>query len=332
MTGAVSPVELEESFAGSAEPFRRELLAHCYRMTGSLHEAEDAVQETLLRAWRSYANFDPSRASLRTWLHRIATNTCLNALEKRQRRPLPSALSAPSSTPALSAPTDIAWLEPLPDALVSAGEDPANLVVERGSVRLAFVAALQHLPPRQRAVLLLREVLAWPAAEVADALGTTVPAVNSALQRARTQLEAASPREDDLLEPGDPVLREVVERYMRAFEEADASALVELMREDIVVEMPPSPTWYAGRVAAGAFTSGVFSARGAGWRRTRLTGANGQPAVATYMLNEDGAFYGRHVQVLSITAGGLSRIVAFDWPGMLPDFGLPEVLPATEGP
>ncbi len=129
MTGAVSPVELGESFAGSAEPFRRELLAHCYRMTGSLHEAEDAVQETLLRAWRSYANFDPSRASLRTWLHRIATNTCLNALEKRQRRPLPSALSAPSSTPALSPPTDIAWLEPLPDALVSAGEDPANLVV-----------------------------------------------------------------------------------------------------------------------------------------------------------------------------------------------------------
>ncbi len=329
MTGAVSPVELEESFAGSAEPFRRELLAHCYRMTGSLHEAEDAVQETLLRAWRSYANFDPSRASLRTWLHRIATNTCLNALEKRRRRPLPSALSVPSSTPALSPPTEIAWLEPLPDALVSAGEDPAKLVVERGSVRLAFVAALQHLPPRQRAVLLLREVLAWPAAEVADALGTTVPAVNSALQRARAQLEEASPREDDLLEPGDPALREVLERYVRAFEDADASALVELMREDIVVEMPPSPTWYAGRMAASAFTSDLFSARGAGWRRMRLTGANGQPAVAMYMLNEDGAFYGRHVQVLSITAGGLSRIVAFDWPGVLADFGLPEVLPAT---
>jgi len=190
------------SFAGSAEPYRRELLAHCYRMTGSLHEAEDAVQDTLLRAWRSYGGFDPSRASLRTWLHRIATNTCLNALEKRARRALPSALGEPSETPVLASPTDIPWLEPLPDALVSSGDDQAKLVVQRGSARLAFVAALQHLPPRQRAVLLLREVLGWPAAEVAEALSTTVPAVNSALQRGRLlRPPDAFPGGTDLLSP-----------------------------------------------------------------------------------------------------------------------------------
>ena len=327
----MTQIELGESFAGSAAPFRGELLAHCYRMTGSLHEAEDAVQETFLRAWRSYGAFDPSRASLRTWLHRIATNTCLNALEKRRGQPLPSALGPPAATgstagPALASPTDIAWLEPLPDSLVSAGEDPAKLVIERGSVRLAFVAALQQLPPRQRAVLLLREVLAWPAAEVAEVLGTTVPAVNSALQRARAQLNASAPREDDLLEPDDPVTRQILDRYVQAFEDADADALVELMREDIVVEMPPSPIWYSGRASAVTFTRAVFSARGAGWRRLSLTAANGQPAVAMYVKGDDNAFHGRHVQVLSLTAGGVSRIVAFDWPGILASFGLPEAL------
>ena len=190
-------------FSATAEPYRRELLAHCYRMTGSLHDAEDLVQETLLRAWKAYDRFE-GKSSVRTWLHRIATNTCLTALENRQRRPLPTGLGAPSSDPTaeLVEGTEVPWLEPLPDA---AGDpaDPSTIVGTRESVRLAFVAALQHLSPRQRAVLLLRDVLQWKAAEVADAIGASTAAVNSLLQRARSQLDAAGPSADDrLVAPG----------------------------------------------------------------------------------------------------------------------------------
>jgi len=182
---------------------------------------------------------------------------------------------------------------------------------------------LQHLPPRQRAVLLLREVLGWPATEVAEALGTTTSGVNSALQRARAQLEAAAPKEDDLIEPGEPGLREVLERYVKAFEDADADALVGLLRADVVVEMPPSPSWYAGRGAVRAFTASLFADRGPGQRKLLLTSSNGQPAVALYTLGEDGMFHGRHVQVLSVSKGGISRIVAFQQPGLLEVFALP---------
>ncbi|MDT5086355.1 MAG: polymerase sigma-70 factor, subfamily, partial [Mycobacterium sp.] len=190
------PDDSGTDFSATAEPYRRELLAHCYRMTGSLHDAEDLVQETLLRAWKAYDRFE-GKSSVRTWLHRIATNTCLTALENRQRRPLPTGLGAPSSDPTaeLVEGTEVPWLEPLPDA---AG-DPATIVGSRESVRLAFVAALQHLSPRQRAVLLLRDVLQWKAAEVADAIGASTAAVNSLLQRARSQLVAAGPSADDRL-------------------------------------------------------------------------------------------------------------------------------------
>src|SRR6201996_4743978 len=186
-------------FTATAEPYRRELLAHCYRMTGSLHDAEDLVQETLLRAWKAYDRFE-GKSSVRTWLHRIAPNTCLTALESRQRRPLPTGLGAPNSEPSaeLVEATEVPWLEPLPD-LTDDPADPSVIVGSRESVRLAFVAALQHLSPRQRAVLVLRDVLQFRSAEVAEAIGTSTVAVNSLLQRARSQLEAIGPNVDDRL-------------------------------------------------------------------------------------------------------------------------------------
>ena len=192
--------ETDDEFLLRAEPHRRELLAHCYRMTGSLHDAEDLVQETYLRAWKSYDGFK-GQSSVRTWLYRIATNTCLTALEGRKRRPLPTGLGAPSSDPAgeLAERAEVPWLEPLPDQLGDDPSDPSVIVGSRESVRLAFVAALQHLSPRQRAVLVLRDVLQWKAAEVGDAIGASTAAVNSLLQRARAQLDAIGPSEDDEL-------------------------------------------------------------------------------------------------------------------------------------
>src|SRR5881397_1214591 len=201
MTIAESTVN--EDFLRQADPYRRELLAHCYRMLGSVHDAEDLVQETYLRAWRSYDRFE-GRSSLRTWLHTIATRACLTALESRSKRPLPTGLGNPSGDPTddLVQRTEVPWLEPVPDALVGAeGSDPAAIVTSRESIRLALIAALQHLPPRQRAVLILRDVLQWRAAEVAKLLDTTTTAVNSVLQRARAQLHDAAPTEDETVEP-----------------------------------------------------------------------------------------------------------------------------------
>ncbi|HYY82699.1 MAG TPA: RNA polymerase subunit sigma-70, partial [Actinomycetes bacterium] len=196
----------DEEFARRSDPFRRELLAHCYRMLGSVHDAEDLVQETLLRAWRAYDRFDDRRASLRTWLYRIATNACLTALEQCGRRELPAGVAGPADpeAPLAPAPPEVTWLQPIPDALLEGGsDDPATIVSLRGSVRLALVAALQHLPARQRAVLILRDVLGWRAAEVAGLLGTTTAAVNSALQRAHAQLGQVSPARDEITEPDD---------------------------------------------------------------------------------------------------------------------------------
>jgi RNA polymerase sigma-70 factor, ECF subfamily len=227
----MAQVELNEDFGHATEPYRRELLAHCYRTLGSASEAEDLVQETLLRAWRAYGRFDPAKGGLRTWLYKIATNACLNWLESRPARALPSDLDRPSHEPPLGpAPTEVPWLEPLPGVWLGSPADPANLAVRRESVRLPFVAALQHLPARQRAVLLLREVLAWSAAEVAELLDTSTAAVNSALQRARAQLGQSGPTEDDLLDPSDPQLRQLLESYVAAFEDANVEALVGLLR------------------------------------------------------------------------------------------------------
>src|SRR5215813_7101493 len=239
---------VSEDFSTLTGRFRGELLAHCYRMLGSAEEAEDLVQETYLRAWRSFDGFE-GRSSVRTWLYRIATNVCLTAIERRGRRPLPSGLGAPTDDPQapLERSRDVPWLQPLPDTLVDQDQDPAAVTASRAGVRLAFVAALQYLSARQRAMLILRDVLEWPAADVADLLDTTTTAVNSGLRRARAQLAQAMPAEDELAEPDDAERRVTLERFAAAIEAADASTIAELLRSDAVLEMPPFATWFAGR-------------------------------------------------------------------------------------
>jgi len=312
-------------------PFRRELLAHCYRMLGSVEDAEDLVQETYLRAWRAYAGFD-GRSSLRTWLHKIATNACLSALEHRSRRPLPSGLGGPGRDPqALPAPArpEVEWLQPMPDALLAGSPaDPAAVVVSRGSLRLALVAALQHLPARQRAVLILRDVLAWRASEVADLLGTTTAAVKSMLQRARAQLGQVAPVEDLIAEPAEADLRALLDQYVAAFENADVAALVRLLREDVELEMPPTPDWFAGRSAVAGFLA-AHALGQPGAIRMVTTAANGQPALAAYLRDGDGVHRAHAIQVLTATAAGITRIVVFLDPGLFASFGLPQVHPGS---
>ena len=305
--------------------YRRELVVHCYRMLGSVHEAEDVAQETLLRAWKARDRYDETRASLRTWLYRIATNACLTALDGRPRRPLPSGLGAVSDDPGspLVPDFDVPWLQPLPDRYLSA--DPAARADERDGVRLALVAAMQLLPARQRAVLVLRDVLRFSAAEVAVQLETSAAAVNSALQRARTALAEAAPREDDLLAPDDLAVRNAVERYVRAFEAADVDGLVALLTDDVVLEMPPVPLWYQGRGSYGAFMARVFAMRGAAWRILPV-GANGQPALAAYCPTSDGPPALHTLQVLTVGARGIARNVVFQDPGVFAAFGLQRVL------
>ncbi|MEU0602017.1 sigma-70 family RNA polymerase sigma factor [Streptomyces sp. NPDC006393] len=304
------------------EPYRGELTAYCYRMLGSFHDAEDLVQETLLRAWKARDRYDPARASVRTWLYRIATNACLTALEGRGRRPLPSGLGAPSDDPGASlAPAlDVPWLEPFPDARF----DPEV----RTDLRLAWVAAVQYLPARQRAVLVLREVLGFSAAEVAEQLGTTVAAVNSALQRVRAALAGAGDA-DAVTEPDDPEVRAVVQRYMHAFEAADVPALVRLLADDAVLEMPPVPLWYRGSGDYGRFMERVFALRGTGWAMHALT-ANGQPALAAYAPQSGGGHRLHTLQVLTVTAGRVARNVVFADPRVFDAFGLPRETPADE--
>jgi RNA polymerase sigma-70 factor (ECF subfamily) len=319
-----------EDFALRTVAFQRELLAHCYRMLGSVHDAEDLLQETLLRAWRSQDRYDPSRAALRTWLYRIATNACLTALEQRSRRPLPSGLdTTPSDDPeqSLIRGEEVPWLQPIPDTMLA---DPADVVSSRSSVRLAFVAALQFLPARQRAVLLLREVLDWPAAEVATTLGMTTAAVNSALQRARARLGEAGLSEDQIVEPDDSAQRVQVERYVAAIESADLTALEKLLTADAVLEMPPFLTWYAGRESYIRFMARTFTRRGTDWRMVP-TRANGQPALAAYVRSQDGGYDLNTLQVLTVTAAGISRNTAFQDAGVFAAFGLPDELTGDDG-
>jgi RNA polymerase sigma-70 factor (ECF subfamily) len=317
-----------DAFLADAQQYRRELLAHCYRMTGSLHDAEDLVQETFLRAWKAYDRFE-GKASVRTWLHRIATNTCLTALEGRARRPLPTGLGTPSSDPGdeIAQRTEVDWLEPLPDA----GEDPTDpsvIVGSRESVRLAFVAALQHLSPRQRAVLVLRDVLQWKAAEVADAIGSTTAAVNSLLQRARAQLDAVGPSQDDrIAAPEEPEARDLLDRYIAAFEAYDIDTLVQLFTADAIWEMPPFPDWYVGPEAIGRLSREKCPAERPGDMRLLPITANGQPAAAMYMRDKE---TGRHLpfqlHVLDVKPGGVSHVVAFLDSSLFEKFGLPDAL------
>jgi RNA polymerase sigma-70 factor, ECF subfamily len=324
---------VSEDFAGLTGRFRGELLAHCYRMAGSAEEAEDLVQETYLRAWRSFDGFE-GRSSLRTWLYRIATNVCLTELERRGRRPLPSGLGGPSGDPEalVVAGPEVPWLQPFPDALLAAErDDPAAVAASRAGIRLAFVAALQHLSARQRAVLILRDVLEWPAGQVADVLGTTTTAVNSGLRRARAQLARALPAEDELAEPADPDRRALLDRFAAAIEDADASALAQLLAEDVVLEMPPALTWFAGRQAVVGFTASQLLT-GPGALRLVPVMANGQPAFAVYQRERGRAYHAHAVQVLTVTATGIARIVAFADPGLFTLFGLPQQHSPAAGP
>jgi RNA polymerase sigma-70 factor (ECF subfamily) len=320
-----------EEFVRLTEPLRRELLAYCYRMLGSVHDAEDLVQETYLRAWRSHEGFE-GRSSLRAWLYRIATNRCLTALEHRSRRPLPSGLGGPSEDPNLPlAPgrPEVVWLQPIPDALLAASvADPATIVASRASIRLALIAALQYLPARQRVVLILRDVLAWRAAEVAELLGTTTAAVKSALQRARVRLEEAALAEDQVVEPAGADQRGLLDRYVAAFEAADVAALMGLLREDAQWEMPPLPAWFAGRQAIGRFLASQVFVAPRVWRLV-ATSANGQPAFATYLRGPDGGYHAHAIQVLTVTAAGIARVVAFLDPSLFVTFGLPATYDAA---
>lgn len=318
-------------FPQLADPFRRELFAHCYRMLGSVHDAEDLVQETYLRAWRAYDAFE-GRSSMRTWLHRIATNTCLDALESRRRRPLPTGLGAPDAHPAgeLTEQREVPWLEPVPDAMVGAdGADPAAIVTSRESVRLAFVAALQHLPPRQRAVLLLRDVLRWRAAEVAELLETTTTSVNSSLQRARAQLKRVTPTEESVDEPSTAEQRELLERYVVAFEKKDIPAIVGLFTKDAVWEMPPFLSWFRGPENIGELIRTNCPA-GPGDMRLIPAELNGQPAFAMYVREREGApFLPWNLHVLTVRGGAVSHVVAFFDLTLFTRFGLPELVPAA---
>jgi RNA polymerase sigma-70 factor, ECF subfamily len=312
-------------FIRDTEPFRRELLAHCYRMLGSAHDAEDIVQETYLRAWRGYEAFE-SRSSVRTWLYRIATNACLTALAHSSRRVLPSGLGAPADDPRAEpelAP-EVAWLEAIPDAWVSAVDDPAALVASRESLRLALVASLQHLPAQQRAVLLLRDVLAFPAAEVAAMLDVSVTAVKSALQRARTRMKDVAPRVDEMIEPTEPRARELLDLYMAAFEKADIAMLEQVLRHDAALEVVGSRTWFAGNTTCLPFLAAQALGGPGDWRMAPIS-ANGQPAAAAYLRGDDGLHHAYGISVLEVTTAGIARIVVFGDPGLVTLFGLPLV-------
>jgi RNA polymerase sigma-70 factor (ECF subfamily) len=310
-------------FVRDTEPFRRELLAHCYRMLGSIQDAEDLVQETYLRAWRFYGGFE-GRSSVRTWLYQIATNACLTELARHSRRVLPSGLSDPEPDPGTyleEAGTEVNWLQPVPDAMVAPDSaDPAAIVAAREGLRLALIASLQYLPPRQRAVLVLRDVLAFPATEVAVMLGTTTVSVKSALQRARARLGELALAASQITEPTAPRARALLDQYIAAFESADAAALERLLTEDTVLEATPMRTWFAGRKTCVLFLRDHLMGSPGDWRML-ATNANGQPAAAAYTRDQHGNYQAYGICVLTVTSAGIRRISSFGDPGLVTVFG-----------
>jgi RNA polymerase sigma-70 factor, ECF subfamily len=312
-----------DEFATLLEPHRRALQVHCYRMLGSLEDSEDLVQETFLRAWRSRKSFQSG--SLKAWLYRIATNACLDVLRTRPRRVLPTQV-APAADPTapIPPPADLPWLQPYPDRLLD--DDPAAAVVAKETIELAFIAAIQHLPPRQRAALILRDVLGWPAKDTAALLEVRVAAANSALQRARATLrERLGERGEWSMEASEDE-RRLLRRYVDAHERADAEALVELLREDARLTMPPHPTWFEGReailVAARQGFDPAF-----GHIRPVVAAANRQPAVAHYLRRPDEREYRPlALDVLHIEGGRVAEITSFVQPELFAAFGLPPAL------
>ena len=320
----------EDAFATLAERHRRELAVHCYRMLGSLEDAEDAVQETLLRAWRKRELFE-GRSTLRAWLYRIATNACLDALERRSRRVLPPAVAPPADPLAERFPAaDIPWLEPYPDRLLDEIVDveagPSERVVAEETIELVFLAAIQHLPPRQRAVLILRDVLGWSAREAADAVGMTTVASNSALQRARATLRQQLPdRRIDWPRNADAetMERALLDRYMGAWQRVDVDAIVALLKEDARAAMPPTAAWFLGREAIGAFLARHPLGPGHGRYIHVPTRANRQPAFAVFVTDDDGAPPRPvGVEVLRIEDGLIAEIVMFLEPRLVHTFGI----------
>jgi RNA polymerase sigma-70 factor, ECF subfamily len=299
---------------------RRELLVHCYRMLGGLEDAEDALQETLLKAWRRLDTFE-GRSSMRAWLYRIATNVCLDALDRRARRILPTTITGPADPNTAPAPDDLdtPWLQPIPDALLDRPDDtadPSTVVIAREHIELAFIAAIQHLPARQRAVLLLRDVLGYSGAETASLLGTSPAAANSALQRARAHLEAGLPQAALHRPTGDPA--ELVQRYMRAWQAGDVQALVALLRADAHMAMPPTPSWYQGRDNICTYLRQLFSTP---WGRDLElvpTSANRQPALAVYAPGNTPFA----VKVFTMDGTHISAITGFVSTDVLKSFGL----------
>jgi RNA polymerase sigma-70 factor, ECF subfamily len=317
-------VPARDGFVEDTEPFRRELLAHCYRMLGSIQGAEDLVQETYLRAWRSYAGFE-GRSSLRTWLYQIATNRCLTELAKQSRRVLPSGIADPEPDPDAhleEAGPEVSWLQPAPDGrVIPDSADPAAIVAAREATRLALVASLQYLPPRQRAALVLRDVLAFPAAEVAVMLGTTTAAVKSSLQRARERLGELALDDGDITEPTGPRARALLDQYIAAFETADGAALVGLLTEDVTLEATPLRTWFAGRKSCVPFLRDHLLGSPGDWRMLP-TSANGQPAAAAYTRDRQGIYRPYGICVLTVTDAGIRRISSFGDPELVTVFGM----------
>ncbi|MGI8816154.1 MAG: sigma-70 family RNA polymerase sigma factor [Pseudonocardia sp.] len=322
----------DDAFARLVEPLRRQLHAHCYGMLGSTHDADDALQDALLRAWRGLARFE-GRASLRSWLYTVATRTCLDAVEGRGKRALPVDLG-PSSDRAVMGDTplpEVAWLGPYPDAGLADGPAaPHSRYEQREAVELAFVAACQHLPGNQRAALLLFEVLGYSAAEIATIMGTSTASVNSALQRARTIVAEKIPsatQQQTLREIDDSRLREIVTGYAGALERGDADALVALLTEDVTWSMPPLPHWYHGIKAVTDFAVRIPLTGCGSWRHLP-TSANGQPAVACYLRTDgEGAHLAWAVNVLTLRGERIAEITAFIGPEHFEAFGLPASLP-----
>ncbi len=316
-------MKVRDDFGALVEAFRRELLVHCYRMVGSLHDAEDLVQETLLRAWRGRHTF-AGRAPLRAWLYKIATNASLDLLRRRPRRLLPEAALSPGdpTRPAAPPSAEPIWLEPFPDDLLA---DPAEVpevrYAARESITLAFMTALQALTPRQRAVLILRDVLGFRAREVASLLELTLPAVNGLLHRARAALSRRY-RSDKVVPAGRAPsgISALLDRYVRAWENGDVGGLIALLKKDATVGMPPSPSWFAGRAAVRAFTAAHIFVPPNVWKLVP-TRANGQPAFVLYQHAGSGPFHAFGIQVLTIQAGQIAGITTFISPDLVARFG-----------